>query len=400
MRCLFRLAFPPLNPKILLQNDPSSFDYLYEQCANDIVLERAQPNILYETAIRLSALRVLEYSYTTGILSDSKSRIPFKKLEEDVGIVQFVPKSLASSMKSKELVRMLEQNCRSIQSSELGDARQVRLRFLSVYSELACYGAHIFTNLSTREKSTSSTTLSVSKKIPESESKKFKQHLNFPDVSDQILLCPRAGLCRLQSSSTLITGAGLASSTVTRIENIERIIVSPQKEDNFNVQIFVSPHLNAPSGGVVGVRSIRDEKPTQILQVLFNASETEEFLLVTRNYHKLLHMWSSNTFGTEASWRSNARSRNENDTLTHSKPYRPIECIWETPTDNWWIDGGLFQTTIFHRISIYFKLLCFFSYSTTVLWATYSGRSRLELSTIQKRKSRFRNTSTTIWNKN
>ncbi|XP_060687918.1 sodium- and chloride-dependent neutral and basic amino acid transporter B(0+)-like [Hemiscyllium ocellatum] len=59
-RCLFRVCFLPRDPLVLLQDDPVTFEYLYSQSCNDVLLERFAMEMKYSTAIRLAALQIQE----------------------------------------------------------------------------------------------------------------------------------------------------------------------------------------------------------------------------------------------------------------------------------------------------------------------------------------------------
>lgn len=66
LRCIFRLAFVPKDITSLLQHDPLSFEYLYVQCCNDVVMERLNPEIKYEISLRLAALQLHQHAISNG----------------------------------------------------------------------------------------------------------------------------------------------------------------------------------------------------------------------------------------------------------------------------------------------------------------------------------------------
>lgn len=147
-------------PVHLLSTDPATFEYLYTQCCNDIVHERYQPEIKYEVALRLSALRIFEHAVNKGFMASSKAsskaKVNLKRLEAECGLDHFVPASLYQSMKRKELFRVLatsiKLNSATLASSPGGQKKgrltplSCKLQFLKILSDLPCYGGKSYAN--------------------------------------------------------------------------------------------------------------------------------------------------------------------------------------------------------------------------------------------------------------
>ena len=64
-RCYLRFVFVPASYTLLVADDPTSLDYLYEQCANDAVFERHRASISFDLWLHLTTLTKLNERFTS-----------------------------------------------------------------------------------------------------------------------------------------------------------------------------------------------------------------------------------------------------------------------------------------------------------------------------------------------
>ncbi|XP_060687950.1 uncharacterized protein LOC132820048 [Hemiscyllium ocellatum] len=144
-RCLFRVCFLPRDPLVLLQDDPVTFEYLYSQSCNDVLLERFAMEMKYSTAIRLAALQIQEC-----ILSSNHSEKVSMKYIEDWGIENFVSSTVLDNMKEKDIRKAINYHLKNNHSliapgqKQLISTAQVRLNYLNILSDLRAYGGKTF----------------------------------------------------------------------------------------------------------------------------------------------------------------------------------------------------------------------------------------------------------------
>lgn len=67
-RCRFRLTFVPQDLREFATDDPNAFNYLYEQCVNDVVAGRFSYEMRYEACVRLAALHLRQVAIDTKSL--------------------------------------------------------------------------------------------------------------------------------------------------------------------------------------------------------------------------------------------------------------------------------------------------------------------------------------------
>ncbi|PSN30565.1 hypothetical protein C0J52_26752, partial [Blattella germanica] len=145
LRCLFRVAFVPKDACDLAQKDLIAFEYLYMQCCNDVVQERYAPELKYDIALRLAALHIHQHA----ISNNMTGKVTVKAIEREFGLERFVPVSLMSSMKRKELRKLighflkLNHNLSPTGQKSL-TSLQAKLYYLNIISELPSYGAKCF----------------------------------------------------------------------------------------------------------------------------------------------------------------------------------------------------------------------------------------------------------------
>ena len=70
-QCLFRFMFVPTSYSFLIHNDESSFNYLYEQSCNDVVLERFGNELKYEMVLHLATLSILHEHASSNLGKDT-----------------------------------------------------------------------------------------------------------------------------------------------------------------------------------------------------------------------------------------------------------------------------------------------------------------------------------------
>ncbi|XP_022669838.1 uncharacterized protein LOC111253903 isoform X2 [Varroa destructor] len=145
LRCLFRVALLPSDPYELLQNCPHSFEYLYQQCCNDLVHDKITPPLEPEVALRLSSLHLHQHLLSQGLQAKPTS---IKQIEGECGLTRFVSYSLLESMKTKQLRKILAQSMKQNESlCSPGQKQltplQVKLHFLNIMSKQEGYGCRI-----------------------------------------------------------------------------------------------------------------------------------------------------------------------------------------------------------------------------------------------------------------
>lgn len=115
LRILYRMVYPPPDVEKLYYQHKVAFEYLYRQSCNDLCLERFHPELDNDTALKLSALHLIEYvnsKHAKG-LEDSKKNLKsyIKLIEEDkeIGLKYFVPTSMIESTTDKKGKRVASQ---------------------------------------------------------------------------------------------------------------------------------------------------------------------------------------------------------------------------------------------------------------------------------------------------
>lgn len=144
------------------------------QCCNDVVQERYAPELKYDIALRLAALHIHQHA----ISNNMTSKVTVKAIEwvqnkvylfshlrliqnilfsneifmchrQEFGLERFVPVSLMSTMKRKELRKLIGHFLKLNHSlSPAGQksltSLQAKLYYLNIISELPSYGAKCF----------------------------------------------------------------------------------------------------------------------------------------------------------------------------------------------------------------------------------------------------------------
>ncbi|XP_054163945.1 uncharacterized protein LOC128961710 [Oppia nitens] len=251
LRCLFRVMFVPNNAMDLLERDQIGFEYLYNQCCNDVVQERFSPELKYEIALRLAALQLLQHSIDSNCLQ-SNGKVNVKHIERECGLESFVPFTLLESMKRKELHKLLnhflklnQQLCPSGQKCLT--SLQAKLHYLKIMSELPSYGAKIFS-------------------------------LNIRDATTEsgLLVSPKFGVSHVNS---LMRNS--LPITLAQIEDISYVKVSKSEDLYYSLEVHLSPYNNEMICPTV-------QSP---LRFELEDRDAEEFVLLVKGYHRLFNKY-------------------------------------------------------------------------------------------------------------
>ncbi|KAM9767117.1 FERM and PDZ domain-containing protein 4-like [Menidia menidia] len=147
MKCFFRLSFMPRDPVELLRRDAVAFEYLYVQSCNDVVLERFGPELKYDAALRLAALQMYILSMTTR----QSQKVSLKYIQKEWGLSLFLPPTVLSSMKEKNikkaLTHILKTNQNLVPPGKKLTALQAKVHYLRYLSELKLYGGREFRSI-------------------------------------------------------------------------------------------------------------------------------------------------------------------------------------------------------------------------------------------------------------
>ncbi|XP_070684291.1 uncharacterized protein [Pempheris klunzingeri] len=144
-RCLFRVCFMPKNPQMLLQEDPTAFEYFYLQGVNDVLQERFAIEMRCNTALRLAALHIQERLATCG----QSPKTNLKIITKTWGIENFVSSTLLRNMREKDLRKAIGYHMKKSQSQydpkQKGlSADQARINYLEELSDLKSFGGKSF----------------------------------------------------------------------------------------------------------------------------------------------------------------------------------------------------------------------------------------------------------------
>ncbi|XP_072240293.1 uncharacterized protein frmpd1a [Leuresthes tenuis] len=144
-RCLFRVCFMPKNLQKLLQEDPTTFEYLYLQGVNDVLQERYAVEMRCNTALRLAALHIQERLVSCG----QSPKANLKMITKTWGIENFVSSTLLRNMREKDLRKAIGYHMKKNQSQHDPKLKglsvdQARINYLEELSELKCFGGKSF----------------------------------------------------------------------------------------------------------------------------------------------------------------------------------------------------------------------------------------------------------------
>ncbi|XP_044046566.1 FERM and PDZ domain-containing protein 1 [Siniperca chuatsi] len=144
-RCLFRVCFMPKNLKTLLQEDPTTFEYLYLQGVNDVLQERFAIEMRCNTALRLAALHIQERLASCG----QSPKTNLKIITKTWGIENFVSSTLLRNMREKDLRKAIGYHMKKSQSQHDPKQKglsvdQARINYLEELSDLKSFGGKSF----------------------------------------------------------------------------------------------------------------------------------------------------------------------------------------------------------------------------------------------------------------
>ncbi|KAH8025663.1 hypothetical protein HPB51_010747 [Rhipicephalus microplus] len=242
LRCLFRVAFVPLDAYDLLQKDPVAFEYLFMQacCCNDMVQERFAPELKYDVALKLAALHIHLHALSSGI----QGKVTIKSVERESGLKRFVPGSLLETMKRKELRKLLSHFLKQNQATLCAPGQkqltplQAKLHYLKVISELSSYGAKVFAT-STKDSSTET----------------------------GIMISPKFGISQINNARGTVP---IQPVTLAQIEEVSSVTVTRDEDLACHVEINIK------------------DPDKENLKFGLDDHETSELVFILKGYHKLL----------------------------------------------------------------------------------------------------------------
>ncbi|XP_056443285.1 FERM and PDZ domain-containing protein 1-like [Gadus chalcogrammus] len=139
-RCLFRVCYMPKDPRDLLLEDPTAFEYLYFQGVNDVLQERFAVEMRCNTALRLAALHIQERLASCG----QSPKTTLKTITKTWGIENFVSSTLLRNMREKDLRKAVGYHMKKSQSQQDPKQKglsfnQARINYLEELSELKSF---------------------------------------------------------------------------------------------------------------------------------------------------------------------------------------------------------------------------------------------------------------------
>nr|CAD7568919.1 unnamed protein product [Timema californicum] len=206
------------------------------RCCNDVVQERYAPELKYDIALRLAALHIHQHAVSNNMTG----KITVKAIENEFGLERFVPVSLMTSMKRKELRKLISHFLKlnhnlSPSGQKSLTSLQAKLYYLNIIGELPSYGA-----------------------------KCFSTNIRDSNMERVILVSPRFGISQI---------TGLRNSVPVPLADIEHMnLVKVTREDELSriVRIHFAP------------------KEMKILVLNMEDRDAEEFVLVLQGYFRLL----------------------------------------------------------------------------------------------------------------
>ncbi|XP_035016678.1 FERM and PDZ domain-containing protein 1 isoform X1 [Hippoglossus stenolepis] len=143
-RCLFRVCFIPKDPMDMLQDDSSTFEYLFLQSVGDVLRERFAVEMKCNTALRLAALHMHERLDSCG-----QTRTSIKSITKEFGLDSFISPTLLSNMREKDLRKAISYHLKKIQSlleprHKVISGTQARVAYLTQLGELISYGGRSY----------------------------------------------------------------------------------------------------------------------------------------------------------------------------------------------------------------------------------------------------------------
>ncbi|KAF6738606.1 FERM and PDZ domain-containing protein 1 [Oryzias melastigma] len=145
LQLLPRRREDPADLRKMLQEDPTAFEYLYQQGVNDVLQERYAVEMRCNTALRLAALHIQERLVSCG----QSPKVNLKTITKTWGIENFVSSTLLRNMREKDLRKAVGYHMKKSQSQydpkQKGlTADQARINYLEELSDLKCFGGKSF----------------------------------------------------------------------------------------------------------------------------------------------------------------------------------------------------------------------------------------------------------------
>ncbi|UJR32213.1 hypothetical protein I4U23_019678 [Adineta vaga] len=123
--CTLRVVIVPSQTEILADTEPITFTYLYRQCINDFVRERAGSEINVDIAVQLIALLILDESLCTGIRTNVLVKRSWL-------LKQLLPRSLLDQFSLKQLINRVRNH---LQNTHDATQMSVARQFVTIFSE-------------------------------------------------------------------------------------------------------------------------------------------------------------------------------------------------------------------------------------------------------------------------
>uniref|UniRef100_A0AAR2LL02 FERM and PDZ domain containing 4 n=1 Tax=Pygocentrus nattereri TaxID=42514 RepID=A0AAR2LL02_PYGNA len=235
MKCFFRISFVPKDPVDLLRRDVVAFEYLYVQSCNDVVLERFGSELKYDAALRLAALQM----YILTLSTRPTQKVSLKYIQKQWGLELFLPPSVLSSMKEKNikkaLTHILKTNQNLVPPGKKLTILQAKVHYLKYLSELRLYGGRVFKSILLQGEKQTEVTL---------------------------LVGPRYGISHVINAKTNLVALLADFSHVNRIEILT--------EDEINVRVELH---------------VLDVKP---ITLIMESSDAMNLACLTAGYYRLL----------------------------------------------------------------------------------------------------------------
>ncbi|KAJ8407064.1 hypothetical protein AAFF_G00287400 [Aldrovandia affinis] len=250
MKCFFRITFVPKDPVDLLRRDAVAFEYLYVQSCNDVVLERFGSELKYDMALRLAALQM----YILTITTKQTPKVSLKYIEKEWGLALFLPPTVLSSMKEKNikkaLTHILKTNQNLVPPGKKLTALQAKVYYLKSLCDLRLYGGRVF-------KSTLLRSSTQEGPLCASLTQQGEKHTEVT-----LLLGPRYGISHVINTKTNLVALLADFSHVNRIE------MYTEDEKNVRVELHVL-----------------DVKP---ITLIMESSDAMNLACLTAGYYRLL----------------------------------------------------------------------------------------------------------------
>lgn len=288
IRLLYRMVYPPSDVSSLYIQDKVAFEYLYQQSCNDLEHERFVPELDQETALKLCALRLLEYVHTNYSKAHGNSKDPkvyIKLIKDSPGIKSFLPLSMANSLdkkgKKKISARMAEHLKKnfvefdfeppkvksttnlnrytstsfhelSLPEMQSSPSEYIKLLFLHYLSQLPCYGNYkwpVRAPTGTVERTSGGDCSSSLESVPRTSDSspliKQDRNLNSHSINNRLDNSSNNNISRLAQMNSMRSLSSVQSSSNSQPTDQADMVQTPSIESissiTFNMQNSPSP---------------------------------------------------------------------------------------------------------------------------------------------------------------